>query len=169
MPEMRVLTPDHLRAGDGGPPTSALLYSPYHAVPDSSAGPGGYWIADAGNQAIRRILPIAQCGQLGSLLGCVGFNLSAIICNLTGATNRAACSSVRCATHALRFVIFPPLSRPVTCPSCVRLARTSLFEFQLCRASTAVDRIERIRLSDVSAPGLRGRRLYGHFDLDDTG
>ena len=107
--------------GDGGPPTSALLSSPYHAVPDSSNGPGGYWIADTGNQAIRRILPIAQCGQLGSLLGCVGFNLSAIICNLTGKVN--ARHVVVCGVYPF---FFPPVLRPFTCPACVRMARTSL-------------------------------------------
>lgn len=39
---------------------------------------------DSSNQAIRRVLPPAQCGSMGSLVGCVGFNLSAIVCSLTG-------------------------------------------------------------------------------------
>ena len=58
---------------------------PTHTHSDLPILGGGGIHTDTGNQAIRRILPEAQCGSLGRVTGCTTANTSAlVVCNFTG-------------------------------------------------------------------------------------
>ena len=71
-------------AGDGGNALQSRMNNPYAAISD---GLGGLWIADYSNYAVRRVLPAAQCYQMGTVQSCAttyvtGANV--INCTLTG-------------------------------------------------------------------------------------
>ena len=70
--------------GDGGPATLAMLYTPNAAAPD---GLGGFWIADTGNHALRRVMPFSQCYRLGVVQLCTPWfsgTTTWILCSIAG-------------------------------------------------------------------------------------